>query len=127
MLCPFLFSLYTADCKNVHELCPITKFANDTGLTGQITDDDDSCYRQEIDRFVDWRDQNYLQLNIGKTKEMVIDFRRKVPVYSDVVIKGEIVEKVETNRYLVIVIIDCHGNKILSTLSKNSQPLILLE
>ena len=58
---------------------------------------------------------------------MVIDFRRKVPVYSDVVIKGEIVEKVETNRYLVIVIIDCHGNKILSTLSKNSQPLILLE
>ena len=30
----------------------------------------------------------------GKTKEMVIDFRRTV--YSNVVIKGEIVEKVET-------------------------------
>ena len=89
MLCPFLFSLYTADCKNVQELCPITKFANDTGLTGQITDDDDSCYRQEIDRFVNWCAQNYLQLNIGKTKEMVIDFRKKVHVYSGVVIKGE--------------------------------------
>ena len=45
-----------------------------------------------------------LQLNVGKTKEMVIDFRRKVPVYSDVVIKGETVEKVETYRYLGIVI-----------------------
>ena len=56
------------------------------------------------DRFVDWCDQNYLQLNIGKTKEMVIDFRRKVPVYSDVAIKGETVEKVETYRYLGIVI-----------------------
>ena len=34
----------------------------------------------------------------------MIDFRRKVPVYSDVVIKGETVEKVETYRYLEIVI-----------------------
>ena len=104
VLSPFLFSLYTADCKNVHEPCPITKFADDTGLTGQITDDDDSCYRQEIDRFVNTCDQNYLQLNVGKTREMVIDFRRKVPVYSDVAIKGETVEKVETYRYLEIVI-----------------------
>ena len=60
---PFLFSLYTAHWKNVHESCPVTEFANDTGLTGQITHGDDSCPRQEIDRFVDWCDQNYLQLN----------------------------------------------------------------
>ena len=33
----------------------------------------------------------------------MIDFRRKVPVYSDVAIKGETVEKVETYRYLRIV------------------------
>ena len=59
VLSPFLLSLYIADYKNVHKSCPITKFANDTGLTGQITDDDGSCYRQEIDRFVDWCDQNY--------------------------------------------------------------------
>ena len=73
-------------------------------MTGQIKDDDDSCYRQEIDRFVNWCDLNYSQLIVGKTKEMVIDFRRKVPVYSDVVIKGETVEKIETYRYLGIVI-----------------------
>ena len=47
---------------------------------------------------------NYLQLNVGKTKKMVIDFRRKVSVYSDLVIKGEIAEKVETCRYLEIII-----------------------
>ena len=87
VLSPLLFGLYTADCKNAHASFPITTFADDTGLTGQvtddtgltgqITDDDDSCYRQEIDHFIDWCDQNYLQLNVGKTKEMVIDFRKK--------------------------------------------------
>ena len=75
VLSPFLFSLSTADYKNVHKSCPITKFAYDTGLTGQIIDDDDSCYRHETDRFVNWCKQNYLQLNVGKTKEMVIVFR----------------------------------------------------
>ena len=35
---------------------------------------------------------------------MVVDFRRKVPVYSDVVIKGEIYKYVETHRYLGILI-----------------------
>ena len=47
---------------------------DDIGLTGQIAGDNDSCYRHEIDRFVDWCDQNYQQLNVGKTKEMVVDF-----------------------------------------------------
>ena len=37
---------------------------------------------------------------------MVIDFRRKVPVDSDVVIKGETVEKVETYSYSLGILID---------------------
>ena len=50
---------------------------------------------------------------------MVIDFRRKVPVYNDVVAKGETVEKVETYRYLGIVIDNkLSWNKFLSTLSR---------
>ena len=80
------------------------KFADDTGLTGQITDDDDSHYRQEIDRFVSWCDQNYLELNVGKTKEMIIDFRKVKPVHDSIIIKGENVEKVERYRYLGVVI-----------------------
>ena len=40
VLSPFLFSLYTADCKSVHESCPVTKFAHDIGLTEQVTVDD---------------------------------------------------------------------------------------
>ena len=36
----------------------------------------------------------------------MIDFRRKVPVYSDVAIKGETVEKVETYSYSLGILID---------------------
>ena len=54
---------------------------------------------------------------------MVTDLRRKVPVYNDVVIKGEI-EKVE--RY-VSRIINCHGNKIQAHHQEGSQPFILLK
>ena len=43
MLSPFLFSLYTADCRSLHVDCIIVKFADDTAMTGKITDDDDSA------------------------------------------------------------------------------------
>ena len=67
VLSPFLFRLYTADCRSFHDSCPIDKFADDTGLTGLITNDDDSHYRQEVDRSVDWCEKNYIVLNVGKT------------------------------------------------------------
>ena len=106
VLSPFLFSLYTADFRSSSDSCPITKFADDTGLTGLLADDDDSDYRQEVDRFVGWCDHNYLELNVGKTKEMIMDNRRKEHVHGDIVIKGEVVEKVEQYKYLGIIIDD---------------------
>ena len=88
VLSPFLFSLYTADCRASHDNCLIDKYADDTALTGQITNDNDANYRQEIVDFVDWCDKNYLQLNVNKTKEMVIDFRKNKVAPSPVIIKG---------------------------------------
>ena len=64
--------------------------------------DDDSQYPQELDRFVDWCKKNYLVLNVGKTKEIIIDFRRKKPKYKP--IKGEAVQQVDKYRYLGLVI-----------------------
>ena len=77
-----MFSLYIADCRGQHENTPILKFADDTGLTGLITNDDVSHYRQQIRSFVDWCDEKYLQLNVGKTKETLIDCRRNQREYS---------------------------------------------
>ena len=39
---------------------------------------EDNEYRSVIRYFVDWTDNNHLYLNTTKTKEMVVDFRRRI-------------------------------------------------
>ena len=103
VLAPFLFSLCTADCRITDESCPLEKFADDTELVGKITNDEDALYHKQIENFVNWCDRNYLYLNVSKTKEMCIDFRKNQrcpkPVYSN----GEAVERVETYKYFGVV------------------------
>ncbi|KAJ0066452.1 hypothetical protein NL108_013223 [Boleophthalmus pectinirostris] len=50
--------------------------------------------------FIEWCDNNHLDLNVAKTKEMVVDFRKKVhnPIASS--IHGEAVEMVDSYKYL---------------------------
>ncbi|KAI4878183.1 hypothetical protein NFI96_009370 [Prochilodus magdalenae] len=52
------------------------KFSDDSAIVGLITNKEDSEYRELIQDFVDWCLQNHLQINAGKTKELVVDFRR---------------------------------------------------
>ena len=66
-------TLHSADCQRTHDKCQIDKFADDTAQIGQITDDDDRHYLQAITDFVQRCDNNFLELNVGKTKE-IIDF-----------------------------------------------------
>ena len=67
VLAPFLFTLYTASCRNSDISCPLVKFADDTAMVGKISNDDDSIYLDEIERFTDWCDDNYLYLYVLKT------------------------------------------------------------
>ena len=81
----------------------IIKFADDTTLSGLISDNDESSYRNEVNRLVEWCSQNNLVLNVAKTKEMIIDFRRssstpKLPIF----INGEEVEQVDCFKFLGI-------------------------
>ncbi|GFR74298.1 reverse transcriptase-like protein [Elysia marginata] len=41
VLSPFLFSLYTSDCRSSNDDCVFDKYADDTVQIGLITDDDD--------------------------------------------------------------------------------------
>ncbi|XP_060737641.1 uncharacterized protein LOC132853721 [Tachysurus vachellii] len=54
--------------------CQLQKFSDDSAIISLITDDDDREYRGPIQNFVDWCQWSCLQLNVGKTKEMVVDF-----------------------------------------------------
>ena len=102
VLAPYLFALYTADCRSTDEPCPLVKFADDTELVGKISDDEDAVYHKQIESFVNRCDTNYLYFNVSKTKEMCINFRKNQKCPKPVYIKGE-VERVEAYKYLGVV------------------------
>ena len=102
VLAPFLFTLYTSDCKSTASSCPLVKFADDSAMMGLINNDDYSSYMLEINHFVEYCDRNYLVLNVKKIKEMLIDFRRQTSEPDSVVIKGE--NRVSTYEYLGITV-----------------------
>ncbi|KAK3572653.1 hypothetical protein QTP86_001631 [Hemibagrus guttatus] len=56
--------------------CHLQKFSDDSAIVGLITDDSDREYRDLIQDFVDWCQRNCLQINAGKTKELLMDFCR---------------------------------------------------
>ncbi len=77
VLSPLLYSLYTHDCTATHSSNVIVKFADDTTVIGLITDNDDTAYREEVSTLTKWCQENHLSLNIDKTKELVVDYRRQ--------------------------------------------------
>ena len=95
--------LYTADCRSTDESCPVVKFADDTELVGKIKYDEDAIYHKQIENFVNWCDKNYLYLNVSKTKERCIDFRKNQRCPTPVYIKGKAVKRVDTCKYLGVV------------------------
>ena len=56
-------------------------------MVGLISNRDESAYRQEVDELRQWCKRNNLIFNINKTREMIVDFRRKrntpLPLYID--------------------------------------------
>ena len=98
-----MFALYTADCRSIDELCPLVKFADDTELVGKISNDEDALYHKQIKKKVIWYDKKYFYLNVSKTKEMCIDFRKNRRCPKPINIEGEAVERVDTYQYLGVV------------------------
>ena len=103
VLSPVLFSLYTSDCQCTANECSIIKYADDTVITGYISDNVDS-YNMTIAKFVQWCDDHFLELNVAKTKELIIDFRCKPTEHKAVSVHGKEVEQVKEYKYLGTVI-----------------------
>ena len=74
------------------------KFSDDTSLTG-LTSTSEATYRSSVNSLVEWCDDNHLLLNVAKTKEAVVDFRRHRSTPTPLVIKGEEVAIVEQTKY----------------------------
>ena len=82
------------------------KYADDTVIVGLLDDNENSeqNYRSEIESFVKWCEENFLNLNVKKTKEMIIDFRRKRQEIEPIIINEEAVQIVENYKYLGCII-----------------------
>ena len=73
---------------------------------GLIEGNNESDYRNQVMYFTDWCSENFLNLNIKKTKEMIIDLRNKKHIHSSLSINNENVELVSNYTYLGNVIND---------------------
>jgi len=90
VLSPILFSLY----------------ADDTVVVGLISGNDGKAYLEEVAHLSLWCQDSSLMLNVSKTKELIVDFRRTQhqKTYTPVVCmsSGTAVERVSSFRYLEV-------------------------
>ena len=67
----------------------IFKFADDTTVVGRISNNDETEYRNEIENLVNWCGNNNFSLNVNKTKEIVIDLRKRKGEHAPDYINGD--------------------------------------
>ena len=100
MLSPLLYSLFINDCTVRHDFNTIIKFADDTTVVGLITDNDETAYREEVRDLAIWYQDNNRSLNVIKTKEMIVHYRKKRKEHAPIPIDEAAVEQVESFKFL---------------------------
>ena len=103
VLSPLLYSLFTHDCTANIPNSILIKFADDITVIGLIINDDESHYRNEIELLVN--DNNNI-LNIDKTKELIVDFRKCINMKDSIIINGSAVEQVSIHKFHVLTVMN---------------------
>ncbi len=86
-----------------HSSTSIVKFSDDTVVLGLISNNDETTYLDEVERLTSWCQDNCLSLNVSKTKELIVDFRkRQQRPYTPLMISGTPVERVSSFKYLSV-------------------------
>ncbi|KAI5621461.1 hypothetical protein C0J50_18870 [Silurus asotus] len=106
VLSPLLFTLLTHDCVAMHSSNHTIMFADDTTVVGLISKNDKSAYREEVQRLTAWCGANSLSVNVDKTKERVVDFRRAQSDHSPLIIDVSPVEIVKIPKFLGVHLAD---------------------
>ncbi len=122
VLSPLLFTLLTHDCTAKFSSNHIIKFADDTTVVGLISNNEEMYYREEVAQLVEWCGTNNLSLNVGKTKEVVMDFRRNSVDHPPLTIDSSTVERVSSTKFLGVHITeDLTWTTNTMSLSKKAQ------
>ncbi len=123
VLSMLLFTLLTHDCTAKFSSNHIIKFADDTTVVGLISNNDETHYREEVAQLAEWCGANNLSLNVEKTKEVVMDFRRRNSTdHPPLTIDSSTVERVSSTKFLGVHITeDLTWTTNTMSLSKKAQ------
>ena len=78
-----------------HDSNTIIKFSDNTSVVGLVTDNNETVNGEEV------RDQdNNLSLNVSKTKELIVDYRKRKAEQAPINIDRAVVERVESFKFI---------------------------
>ena len=69
-------------------------------MVGLITDNDETAYGEKVRELAVWCQDNNLFLNVSKTKELIVDYRKRWAEQAPINIKRAVVERVESFKFL---------------------------
>jgi hypothetical protein len=65
-------------------------------VVGLITNDDETAYREDVSDLAVWCQDNNLSINVSKTKELIVDYRKRRAEHTSVHIDGAVVKRFES-------------------------------
>jgi hypothetical protein len=102
-------------------------FVDDTTVVGLITDNDETAYREEVRDLAVWCQDNHLSLNVSKTKELIVDYRKRRAEQAPINIDGAEVEWVKRFKFLGVHITNKQSwSKHTKTVVKRTQQHLFL-
>ncbi|KAK3545747.1 hypothetical protein QTP70_011320 [Hemibagrus guttatus] len=96
-------------------------------VVGLISKNDKSAYREEVQQLTAWSKANSLSLNVDKTKEIVVDFRRAQSDHCPLFINGSSMEIVKSTKFLGVPLVENFTWSLnTSSISKKAQQRLYL-
>ena len=93
-----------------------------TTAVGLITDNDVTAYREVVRELAVWCLDNNLSLNVIKTKELIVDYRKRWTEHAPILIDGAVVEQVGSFKFLGVHINKLTCSKHIKTVVKRARP-----
>ena len=78
-----------------HEGRHIFKFADDSVIVSLLSNQE-TDHGPVVEDFIEWCKRSFLEINVSKTKEMSIDFRKQPPSIRPSIINGQAVDTVKS-------------------------------
>jgi hypothetical protein len=97
-------------------------------MVGLINNNDETGYKEEVRELAVWCQDNNLSLNVIKTKEMTVDYRKRRAEHVPIHIDWAVVERVERFKFLGVHITNklSWSNHTKTVVKKAQQHLIPL-